>query len=344
MLVKKTNYELRLGDSAVMLPELPDSSVHAVVTDPPYGIHVLGNDWDKILPSQSIWDHCFRILKPGAFLISFGHARFYHRMAVQLETAGFVIRDCLCWGYATSNPRPHNADKAVDRYLNIDVDYNQFPYEPKTEEGQKWKGFANVLKTAWEPIVLAQKPLEGSLAENLINWKVGALNIDACRIPYASNADKKALESFLHFAKTDHGDKRYFSANADGKKMVNVHPDGRWPGNLLWLDPLFAEYDHIFMIPKPNKNEKRSYNEHDTVKPVWLMRHLIQLITPKPSMVKETVCVVDPFMGTGTTGVACKYLGRKFLGYEIDQQSYDIAVQRITEKIGKPGTMDIFAS
>jgi site-specific DNA-methyltransferase (adenine-specific) len=265
-------------------------------------------------------------------------------MAVQLENAGFVVKDCLCWAYASGNPRPHNADKAIDRVMSVDVDYEQYPYEPVSQEAKPWKGFANTLKTSWEPIVLAQKPMEGTMAENLLKWKVGALNIDDCRIPYASEADKKSLESFLHFTENDYGKEGYFSANAGGKKMANVHPDGRWPGNLLWLDPLFAEYDHIFMVPKPTKNEKRHYNEHDSVKPVWLMRRLIRLVTPKPSLLNEDVIVLDPFMGSASTGVACKYLNRRFIGYENNEVSFGIAQKRLSERVGKPGTVDIFES
>ena len=333
---------IHFKDSRKLLEDVKPNSVHAVVTDPPYSMNIMGREWDKILPPQEIWDACFEALRPGGFILSFGHARLYHRMALQLETAGFVIKDCLCWGYASGNPRPHNADKAVDKALGVDVDYQQYPYEPKTEEGKIWKGFANNLKTSWEPIVLGQKPLEGTMAENLIKWKTGALNIDECRIPYASEADKKSLESFAHFTESDYGDKDYFSANSGGKKMANVHPDGRWPANLLWLDPVFADYDHIFMVPKPTKKEKRQYNEHDTVKSVWLMRRLIKLVTPKPSNLREEVYVLDPFAGSGSTGVACKYLKRKFIGYENDEASYKTAERRLSERVGTPGTVDIY--
>ncbi len=142
---------IHFKDSRKLLEDVKPNSVHAVVTDPPYSMNIMGREWDKILPPQEIWDACFEALRPGGFILSFGHARLYHRMALQLETAGFVIKDCLCWGYASGNPRPHNADKAVDKALGVDVDYQQYPYEPKTEEGKIWKGFANNLKTSWEP-------------------------------------------------------------------------------------------------------------------------------------------------------------------------------------------------
>ena len=108
----------------------------------------------------------------------------------------------------------------------------------------------------------------------------------------------------------------------------------RWPANVLWLDPLYAEYDKFFMVPKPNQTEKRSYNQHDTVKPIRLMERLITLVTPKPSKVKNDVLVLDPFMGSGSTGVACKKLNRTFIGYEIDEASFKTAECRLSEQVG----------
>ena len=107
---------------------------------------------------------------------------------------------------------------------------------------------------------------------------------------------------------------------------------GRWPANLLWLDPLFAEYDHIFMVPKPDINEKGRNNTHTTVKPIRLMERLISLVTPNPAVVGEDVIVLDPFAGSGSTGVACQILKRKFIGYEKDSKSFDVAQKRLSIK------------
>ncbi len=297
-------------DSKTLFDDLACNSIHAVVTDPAYGLHIMGQDWDKILPPQEIWDACFEVVCPGAFLLAFGHTRLYHRLGCQLEDAGFVIKDCLCWCYATSFPHSYDVSAA----------------------GEEWNGWGTQLKTAWEPIILAQKPLEDTYVNNIIKYKVGALNIDVCRIPYASEEDRRSLESFVNFERKNHGDKKYFSANEGGKKQVNIHPDGRWPANLLWLDPLYANYDRMFMIPKPSKKEKGEYNTHPTVKPVKLMERLINLVTPRPSLVKQDITVLDPFCGSGTTGKACKTLGRSFVGYEDDEESFNIAQKRLSEK------------
>lgn len=335
---EKGFYQIGHGDAFELLKTINYCSVHSIVTDPPYGLHLMSQSWDKILPPKDIWKQCFNILKPGGFCLAFGHTSLFHRLACDLEDVGFEICDCLCWGYATGAPRPYNIDKAIDKYLGVEI-LDEFPYQPKSNLGEQWKGWANILKTAWEPICMARKPVEKNLVHNILKYKVGALNIDECRIPYASEEDRKSLEGFTQFAGKDHGDSRFFSANTGGKKQCNVHPFGRWPANLLWLDPMFADYDHIFMIPKPGSNEKEEYNTHSTVKPVRLMERLISLVTPRPSVVKEDVYVVDPFMGSGTTGVACKILSRKFIGCEKDQDSFVTASRRLDEKIRR---MDIF--
>ena len=361
-------------DSKVLGNEVEPQSVHAVITDPPYGMRFMGHDWDRVLPPQEIWDACFESLRPGGFCLAFGHTRLYHQLGLQLEKAGFTVKDCLCWGYASAFPHSYDISKAFDRdagaerevvarrvhptlknkpkvksnayhadTLGSDEDMESWDITaPATEEAKQWDGWGTVLKTAWEPIVLAQKPIEGTYIENIRNHKVGALNILDCRIPYASEEDKKTLESFVNFAGQDHGDERYFSVNQGGKKQVNIHPDGRWPANLLWLDPLFADYDHIFLIPKPGTKEKRSYNKHDTVKPLLLMERLIRLVSPKPSVVKEEVRIMDPFMGSGTTGVAARRLGRTFIGFENDAASFNTAERRIKEAGRRSKDFDLF--
>jgi site-specific DNA-methyltransferase (adenine-specific) len=303
-----------LGDSAELIPKnLDKNSVHAVVTDPPYGLNFLNLNWDKVLPPLEVWAACFEVMRPGAFCLAFGHARVYHRLGCQLENVGFRIKDCLCWGYASAFPH------------SLDI--------KKTTKDESWDGWGTQLKTAWEPIIIAQKPLEGTYAENVLKYKIGGFNIDECRIPFKDEADKKKLESFEHFAGKNYGDDRFFSANVGGKKQCNIHPDGRWPANLIWLDSLFVQYDHIFMIPKPSRSEKGDYNAHSTVKPVELMERLIRLVTPRPSIVKEKVVVLDPFLGSGSTGVASRNLGRDFVGYERDPASYKVAYKRIKERV-----------
>lgn len=306
------------GDSAEMIPQnVDENSIHAVVTDPPYGLGLILDpdmvDWDKVLPDKSIWEACLKVMRPGAFLLAFGHVRLYHRLGCDLEDVGFKIKDCLCWCYASGHPRSLDIEKATDNPI--------------------WSGWGTQLKNAWEPIIMVQKPFVGTYAENVARYNVGGLNIDECRIPYKDEDDMKRMASFEHFAGKDYGDDKYFSANSGNKKQCNIHPLGRWPANLVWIDPMFVQYDHIFMIPKPSKNEKGRQNIHATVKPIELMERLIRLVTPRPSIIGEDVLVLDPFLGSGTTGIASCNLGRKFYGYEKNKASYVIAKRRLKAKV-----------
>lgn len=332
---------IRNKNSLDMLDDLALNSVHAVITDPPYSLNLMNLNWDQALPLLEIWEACYKVVRPGGFLLAFGHVRLYHRLGCQLEDAGFEIKDCLCWGYASGNPRPFNIDRAIDKEAGAEANSDSEVYEPSTDAAKIWQGWANSLKNSWEPIIMAQKPLEGKYIDNVQKYNVGGLNIDECRIPFRDEKDKKTLESFRHFEGKDYGDDRYFSANSGGKKQCNIHPGGRWPANLIWLDPLFMEYDHIFMIPKPSRREKGDYNEHSTVKPVELMERLIRLVTPRPSVVGEKVIVLDPFAGSGSTGIAAKNLQRHFEGYETDPESFKTASRRLKEK--SSNYPDIFA-
>ena len=145
------------GDCLEQLRTLPDNSVDAVVTDPPYGLSFMGKRWDYDVPSVEIWQECLRVLKPGGHLLAFAGTRTQHRMAVRIEDAGFEIRDMIAWVYSTGFPKSHNLD------------------------GQ-WKGWGTALKPALEPITVARKPLCGTVAENVQQHGTGALNVDGCRV------------------------------------------------------------------------------------------------------------------------------------------------------------------
>jgi DNA modification methylase len=365
MQLSKKGYQVGQGDSEALIPPLDENSIHSIITDPPYGLNLMNLSWDKILPSRKIWEECFRVLRPGGFLLAFAHVKLYHRLAVDLEDCGFEIKDCLCWAYASGFPKGLNISKAIDKKkgaerevvakrihptlknnpkvksnayhvetLDSDADMESWDITaPASDEAKIWNGWGTQLKPAWEAIIMCQKPLEGTYVENVLKYNVGGLNIDECRIPYKNEEDKKLLASFEHFAGKDYGDDRYFSGNSGGKKQCNVNEIGRWPANLIWLDPLFIQYDHIFMVPKPSTRQKGKGNDHDTVKPIDLMERLIKLVTPRPSVVGGDVIVLDPFMGSGTTGIAARNLDRYFIGFEKDQDSFDTAKYRISKQV-----------
>ena len=192
------------GDNIQVLKTLPDNSVDSVVTDPPYGLKFMGKQWDYDVPSVELWKECYRVLKPGGYLLSFGSSRTYHRMAVKVEDAGFEIRDQIMWVYGSGFPKSHNVGKAVDKILGnereiISIKPNHkkgmnFKYDNdrggwlvndeivETKGSSEWEGFGTALKPAHEPIVMARKPFKGSVAENVLKWNTGGINIDKCRI------------------------------------------------------------------------------------------------------------------------------------------------------------------
>lgn len=170
-------YQLLPGDCREVLKTLSDNSVDSVVTDPPYELGFMGKAWDStgVAYDANLWREVFRVLKPGGQLLAFAGSRTYHRMACAIEDAGFQIRDQIMWVYGSGFPKSHNIGKAVD----------------KLQGNSEYEGWGTALKPAHEPICMARKPLDGTVAENALKWGVGGLNIDACRVGAGSeNFDK----------------------------------------------------------------------------------------------------------------------------------------------------------
>ncbi len=371
-----------------ILRELEDCSIDSVVTDPPYGLAFMGKKWDYDVPSVELWLEVFRVLKPGGHVLSFGGTRTYHRMVVNIEDAGFEIRDQLQWLYGSGFPKSHDASKGMDKAAGAEREVigpkstyrepqtpngwdctkrAEFETAPSTTLAKQWQGWGTALKPANEPIVLARKPLVGTVAANIAQYGTGALNIDASRIApsdpeqYKANAtrsDGKIREGFLASG-----------MNATASEI------GRWPANVLFDEEAAAVLDaqsglirtrngygikgqtgggtgaayvmrkteaHVsqkvirenengvlggasrfFYVAKASKKERGEGNNHPTVKPIKLMEYLVRLITPPGGT------VLDPFMGSGTTGVACKNLGFQFVGIEREQAYLEIAEKRI---------------
>jgi site-specific DNA-methyltransferase (adenine-specific) len=160
------------GSNLEVLPTLPNNFADAIVTDPPYELGFMGKDWDStgIAYSVKLWSECVRVLKPGGHLLAFSGSRTYHRMTCAIEDAGFEIRDQVMWVYGQGFPKSHNISKALDKD------------EASADLAEQWEGWGTALKPAHEPICLARKPLEGTVASNVIKWGVGGLNIDGCRV------------------------------------------------------------------------------------------------------------------------------------------------------------------
>jgi DNA modification methylase len=298
-----TKLNLHLGDCLSVLKTIENNSIHAVITDPPYGLKFMNKAWDYDVPKVEFWKEVLRVLKPGGHLLSFGGTRTYHRMVVNIEDAGFEIRDQIQWLYGSGFPKS----------LNL-----------KNE----WEGWGTALKPANEPIVMARKPIEKGLtvAENVIKWGTGAINIDASRIgtekgrwPANLLLDEQAAEML--------DEQSGYLAPAGNKKQGM---GGKTEKSIFGIGgPSTVYHDggggasRFFYVAKANKSERGKNNNHPTVKPIKLMKYLITLVTPQNGI------VLDPFMGSGSTGVAAKELGFDFVGIELNEEYLEIAKRRI---------------
>jgi site-specific DNA-methyltransferase (adenine-specific) len=197
------------------LAEMDDCAFDACLTDPPYGLGFMGKRWDQGVPSGAVWREVCRVLKPGAMLLAFGGTRTHHRLMVAIEDAGFEIRDCLMWLYGSGFPKSLDISKAIDKAagaenivgtkpdrwtdkglsLNFATDRPQAECKvtaPATPAARQWQGYGTALKPAWEPVVLAMKPVDGTFAENALRWGVAGLAIDAGRIAAPDNSPSPA--------------------------------------------------------------------------------------------------------------------------------------------------------
>jgi site-specific DNA-methyltransferase (adenine-specific) len=384
MNIKLDNATVYHGSNLDILPTLPDNSVDSIVTDPPYELGFMGKSWDNsgIAYSVELWTECMRVLKPGGHLLAFGGSRTWHRLAVAIEDAGFEMRDSIAWLYGSGFPKSMDVSKAIDKQAGAErkvigekyspdgisyasrrvnssgpsVGGNAFgeygnggnlETAPATPEALKWQGWGTALKPAFEPVVVARKPLgEKTVAANVLAYGTGGLNIDASRI----GTDSITINTF------DNGAKPF--GNAVGEPYTSKQVSGRWPANII-LDPYTAELldeqqdaSRFFYVAKASKKDRNEglahlevkrpddrsetgmgsfaekgvqpgRNFHPTVKPTALMEYLIKLVTP------ESGTVLDPFTGSGSTGKAALLNGYQFIGIELTEEYLPIIEGRL---------------
>jgi len=350
-----------LGNNLEKLKELEDNSIDSVVTDAPYGLSFMNKKWDYDVPSVEFWKEVLRVLKPGGHILCFGGTRTYHRMVVNIEDAGFEIRDCIMWLYGSGFPKSHNIYKSTNN--------------------EDWEGWGTALKPANEPIVLARKPLEEStIAKNVLKYGTGGINIDDSRIgneirtiPIHSNDVKDDNTLFgLHATIQHHREEttigrfpaniildevaaeeldkqnnasRFFYIAKVSKKerSMGLEPievfsqrPRRQDGSIIYKEKDYDEWiEAMSKLPRKDKTslaaseeklqiQKTSLkNTHPTVKPVQLMYYLCKLITPPNGT------VLDAYMGSGSTGIAAQLAGFNFVGMEMEEEYFNIAKARI---------------
>jgi site-specific DNA-methyltransferase (adenine-specific) len=253
---------------------MPDNSIDAVVTDPPYGLSFMGKRWDYDVPSTEIWAECLRVLKPGGYLLAFAGTRTQHRMAVRIEDAGFEIRDMLAWMYGSGFPKSHNVSKGFDREAGIlKPEFKAFtvagsshnanisktiptkgyvPPAPATDAAKQWQGWGTALKPAMEPITMARKPFKATVAQNVQEWGTGAINIDGCRIgeEEIKTCAKVPGKSFNSLAPVSG-----FNGCEESTHL------GRWPANVLHDGSAeilqgMGEAARFFYTPKACKDDR----------------------------------------------------------------------------------------
>lgn len=371
---------LHLGNCVEIMASLDEHSVDAIVTDPPYELGFMGKTWDSsgVAFNVETWRQALRVLKPGGHLIAFSGSRTYHRMAVAIEDAGFEIRDQIMWLYGSGFPKSHN--------LKDD-----------------WQGWGTALKPAHEPMVLARKPLIGTVAANVLAHGTGGLNIDATRVPGEVPSETQPS------LRPNGDDSGHALGSGEGRNgEMSSAPGGRWPANVIHdgSDEVVAGFpqskggaypakrgqavntafaggqeteggframgddgsaSRFFYCAKTSKRDRnegledfeerqtagggarhpddyddserdqrliaaaKAYgahkapakNHHPTVKPTALMEYLIKLVTPTGGT------VLDPFMGSGSTGKAAIYTGFNFIGIDMTPEYVDIAKARI---------------
>lgn len=381
------------GDCLEIMPTLEAEFVDSVITDPPYGLSFMGKNWDHGVPGVPFWEAALRVAKPGCHLLAFGGTRTYHRLMVAIEDAGWEIRDCIMWVYGSGFPKSHDVSKAIDKaagagraivglrgYSSPDIRGNSsngrgisgpenegrdrlnVPITaPATDAARQWEGWGTALKPAWEPIIVARKPLAGTVAENVLKYGTGGMNIDGCRVAgddaqwyRPTPADPK------QWSPRTYAQDIWSKENMAKGKPETGGNQGRWPANLIHdgsdevvgLFPVTESHPgksqsfsgrktsmfgiggcgetaadsgsaaRFFYCAKASRADRDGSN-HPTMKPTTLMRYLCKLVTPPGGT------ILDPFMGSGSTGKAAILEGFRFIGIEKEAEYVEIAKKRI---------------
>jgi DNA modification methylase len=385
------------GDCLEVMAGMEASSIDTIITDPPYGLSFMGKDWDHGIPGVAFWEAALRVAKPGAFLLAFGGTRTFHRLTVAIEDAGWEIRDCMMWLYGSGFPKSHDISRAIDKAAGEDpIDIGQSTNwreskrnreqngqmevrgdnagrltAPATDAAKEWDGWGTALKPAWEPIIVAMKPLDGTFANNALTHGVAGLNIDGARIPTTDDLNGGGYTPRNHpTAWVGSGGMHKVGASAGGEF---VQPEGRWPANVILDEAAGEMLDEQSGESGSSKTTQRTTpaNRAETYSGFENCSGRVNAPntyagsggasrffycakasrsergeynkhpTVKPLKLMEYLCkmtmtptggvVLDPFAGSGSTLLAARNVGRNFIGIEISNESCGVIKRRLEE-------------
>lgn len=321
------------GDCLEEMKKMANNSIDFIVTDPPYGLSFMNKKWDGKIPGIEYWTEALRICKSGSMLAAFGGSRTHHHLMLSLEQSGWEIRDVIMWLYGSGFPKSHN----------------NFGLE----------GYGTALKPAYEPIILAMKPIQETYAKNVKKWGLAGINIDGCRIGIP---DEKRADG----TRTYKAGKLAGGLNSEGELQFAPHDGkGRWPTNIILdeeVSKMFDDkYSRFFYCAKASKKERNNgceclplieksngnkwtdqdyrvingerlsssqsgprRNFHPTVKPISIMKYIIKLLAPIGFPL-----LLDPFAGSGSTIIASMELNIDSIGVEKEFEYCEIAKARI---------------
>lgn len=384
--------------------ELEENSVDAIVTDPPYGLSFMGQEWDHGVPGVPYWQEALRVAKPGAHLLACGGPRTHHRLMVAIEDAGWELRDCCMWVFGGGFPKSLDVGKAIDKAAGAERKVigprvtpdgrcrtlepsgmqaraglhgggirrrEEWVTAPATDAAKQWDGWGTALKPGYEPVILARKPLDGTVAETVLKWGCGGLNIDGCRIDSFAPGEFERLRKRGETPGQDFTGGRLHSGAEYTPKIIpsKMKETGRWPANLL-LDEAAADLlDQQSGTLKSGANPARRgsakfktcYGEFKGQESCTVHRGANSggasrffycskasknercgslHPTVKPLDLMRYLCrlvtppgglILDPFLGSGTTAVAAVHEGFHYLGFEINPTYCADAERRIAE-------------
>jgi DNA modification methylase len=381
------NWTLHRGDCRDSMRGMVADSIDSIVTDPPYGLSFMGKGWDHGVPGVEFWTEALRVAKPGAHLLAFGGTRTFHRLTCAIEDAGWEIRDCIMWVYGSGFPKSLDVSKAIDREAgNIrpvigtksvipGVAFEQLtPYATGRREidltsaasaaSAAWEGWGTALKPAWEPIIVARKPLDGTVAANVQQYGTGAINVDGCRVggePSPSAAMRASGRVPSSCKPGEYGDT--IQNRITPERWQERRPRkqlGRWPANVIHdggeeVVGLMGDAARFFYCAKASKADRDEGCEKIENRPAGVGderlngtseerrgRSAVQPRanihpTVKPTALMRYLCrlvtppggtVLDPFAGSGSTGKAALLEGFNAILCELTDEYWPIIEAR----------------